>query len=104
MFTVTLLAAMPAAIVTTRDSADWWHAYSTLPTITMLLLLTVVSTLGAYLLMNRWQRHVGATAAGLIYCGEPIFASAFALFVPGIFSAWAALNYSNESVTAKLLG
>jgi hypothetical protein len=54
-------------------------------------------------MMNHWQRHVGATLAGLIYCIEPVFASAFALFLPGWFSEWAGVRYPNETVTLNLL-
>lgn len=65
--------------------------------------LTVFSTLGAYLLMNTWQPRITATEAGLIYCVEPIFGSVFALFLPGLFSVWAAIVYPNENATPHLL-
>jgi hypothetical protein len=54
-------------------------------------------------LMNRWHRHVGATLAGLIYCVEPVFTSAYALFLPGLLSAWAGIRYANETLTPHLL-
>lgn len=54
-------------------------------------------TLMAFLWMNRWQRHVSATTAGLIYCLEPVFATALALVLPGIYSRIAGINYLNES-------
>ena len=60
-------------------------------------------TLLAFLWMNRWQRHVTATTAGLIYCFEPVFASVQALFLPGVFSGWAGLSYTNETLTTRLL-
>lgn len=44
-------------------------------------LLLVFCTLFGYVLMNRWQREVSATEAGLIYCVEPLFASLFAIAV-----------------------
>lgn len=65
--------------------------------------LTLLSTIGAFLLMNRWQPKISATEAGLIYCFEPIFGSAMALFLPAWFSAWAAINYPNEHITWMLL-
>lgn len=67
------------------------------------LLLTLVCTVGAYWLMNIWQPKITATEAGLIYCVEPIFASGFALFLPGWFSAWAGIDYPNERATWTLL-
>ncbi len=68
----------------------------------MTLLLTVVCTLTAFMLMNRWQPKVTATEAGLIYCAEPVWGSLMALVLPGIFSVWAGITYANESVTKSL--
>lgn len=65
--------------------------------------LTVFSTLGAYILMNTWQPKITATEAGLIYCIEPIFGSAMALFLPGLFSVWTGINYPDELATLNLL-
>ncbi len=65
--------------------------------------LTVVCTLTAFLLMNRWQPKVTATEAGLIYCAEPVFGSLMALVLPGLFSVWGEIGYANESVTRSLL-
>ncbi|MBI3879579.1 MAG: DMT family transporter [Verrucomicrobia bacterium] len=103
MFAVMALAGLPAALATARAPGDWLRAYSTAPTLGFLAILVGFCTLGSYVLMNRWQRHVGATVAGLIYCVEPVFASAFALFVPAWFSAWAGVDYGNETLTKNLL-
>ncbi|MEO7599903.1 MAG: DMT family transporter [Opitutus sp.] len=65
--------------------------------------LTLFCTLGAFLLMNTWQPKISATEAGLIYCFEPIFGSAMALFLPGLFSVWAGINYPNEQATLNLI-
>jgi drug/metabolite transporter (DMT)-like permease len=67
------------------------------------LTLTVVCTIGAFSLMVNWQPRITATEAGLIYCVEPVFASVFALFVPALLSAWAAIDYPNESATWSLV-
>lgn len=67
------------------------------------LALTVVCTIGPFSMMNKWQPRITATEAGLIYCVEPLFASIFALFLPGIFSVWAAVNYANEGATWSLV-
>jgi hypothetical protein len=52
--------------------------------------------------MNRWQPHVTATEAGLIYGIEPVMASVFALFLPAVLSQFAKLNYANEHITRHL--
>jgi hypothetical protein len=54
-------------------------------------------------MMNRWQKFVTATEAGLIYCVEPFIASVLSLFLPAIFSVWASVHYANEQFTARLL-
>jgi drug/metabolite transporter (DMT)-like permease len=103
MFFVMVLVCLPVAVATTREPADWLRAYSTPATWGLLGILVVFCTLMAFLLMNHWQRHVGATLAGLIYCVEPVFASLFALVVPAWFGAWAAISYPNETLTTNLI-
>lgn len=103
MFAVMAVVCLPVAVLTTKHPADWLRAFNTLPTAGFLAILVTFCTLAAYVLMNHWQRHVGATLAGLLYCIEPVFASAFALFLPALFSEWAGINYVNETLTANLL-
>src|SRR5437762_267854 len=103
MFAVMALVCLPVALVTTEQRTDWIRAYSSASTIGLMGFLVVFCTFGGYLLMNRWQPHVTATQAGLIYCFEPIFASVFALFLPAWFSGWATIDYANEKLTANLL-
>ena len=67
------------------------------------LVLTLVCTVAAFTLMTRWQPRITATEAGLIYCAEPLFASVFTLFLPGLFSAWGAIDYPNERATFSLI-
>jgi drug/metabolite transporter (DMT)-like permease len=67
------------------------------------LALAVICTVGAFWLMNKWQPKIPATQAGLIYCIEPVLASVFALFLPGIFSSWASIDYPNELATWSLV-
>jgi hypothetical protein len=103
MFVVMSLMCVPVAVLTTSSPRDWLVAYQTVPTAGFLALLIGFSTLGGYLLMNRWQRHVSATEAGLIYCCEPVFASLLALVLPAWFSLWAGIDYANERLTFSLL-
>ena len=65
--------------------------------------LALVCTIGAFSIMVAWQPRITATEAGLIYCVEPIFASALALFLPALLSVWAGINYPNETATWTLL-
>ena len=65
--------------------------------------LALACTIGAFSIMVAFQPRITATEAGLIYCIEPIFASALALFLPGWLSAWAGINYPDETATWTLL-
>jgi drug/metabolite transporter (DMT)-like permease len=65
--------------------------------------LTAVCSLLAFLLMNHWQPHVEPTTAGIIYCAEPLFATAMALFMPAMLASWLQINYANEVFTPHLL-
>ena len=103
MFSSMALLCVPVAMVKAPSAGAWLAAFSTVPAMGFLAILVFPCTLGAYMLMNHWQRHVPATHAGLIYCVEPLFASLFALFLPGWFSAWAGIDYSNETFTMTLL-
>lgn len=104
MFAVIALAGVPLGWMTQQEAVHWATVYASIPTWTYLAILTVFCTLGAYRLMNRWQPVLTATQAGLLYCLEPVFASLFALFLPGIFSRWTGVAYPNEELTLALLG
>ncbi|MBK7998913.1 MAG: DMT family transporter [Verrucomicrobia bacterium] len=103
MFAVIALCTLPVATLTVGGSDDWVAAYSSAPIAGLMGVLTVFCTLGGYLLMNYWQTFLTATQAGLIYCLEPVFASLFALFLPGWFSVMARIDYPNEKVGLTLL-
>lgn len=89
-----LTAPEPAAVLVPWQSGAW---------LAFMLVLTLFCTIGSFTLMNKWQPVITATEAGLIYCTEPIFTSVMALFLPGLFSAWAGFHYANETLTWHLL-
>lgn len=91
------------AAFTAPDSAALVAPWLSPAWLSLTIILTVFCTLGAYILMNTWQPKITATEAGLIYCVEPIFGSAMALFLPAIFSVWAGIQYANEKPTLNLL-
>lgn len=103
MFAIMALSCLPTGIATTQHAADWMIALSAPHVLFFIGWLVLLCTLAAYLLMNRWQPDVTATEAGLIYCSEPLFASCFALVLPGLFSSLGGLNYANETLTLRLL-
>ncbi len=103
MFLAMAVCCLPLVVLTTPDATTSLRAYASPAACGFLALLVVICTLGGYLLMNRWQPHVTATEAGLIYCAEPVFASALSLFLPAWLSLWASLGYANETLTTRLL-
>lgn len=95
--------ALPVAWITAPNSEAMLIAGASLPAAAMLTSLAVFCTIGAFLLMNTFQRYVPATEAGLIYTSEPVFASAYALFLPAWLATWAGVAYENERFTLALL-
>ena len=88
------IGAKPADIVRAFAPASTW---------VFLVVLIGPCTLMAFLWMNRWQKHVSATHAGLIYCLEPVFATGFAFFVPALIAGFAGITYANESITLPMI-
>jgi drug/metabolite transporter (DMT)-like permease len=103
MFATVAVVFCGLAFVVAPAPADCLRPWTSGPWVGFLGLLTLFCTLGSFTLMNRWQPHITATEAGLIYCLEPVFASAMALCLPGLFSRWAGLDYANETLTWSLL-
>jgi drug/metabolite transporter (DMT)-like permease len=102
MFVITALMAVPCAFFTMRQTADIARAFDSPSVIALVIILVLFCTMTAYMMMNRWQPHVTATEAGLLYGIEPVFASIFALFLPSIISRLTAIDYANERLTLHL--
>jgi len=93
----------PVAIAHMHQAADVLVLFRTVPMVLTLAALTLVCSLFAFLMMNRWQPHVDATTASIAYCTEPIFATCFALFLPALLARFQGLEYLNETATTHLL-
>jgi drug/metabolite transporter (DMT)-like permease len=103
MFSVEAAAFCTLAAATTPGVRDLGIPWSSPVWLALTSVLTIVCTVGAFTLMNRWQPRITSTEAGLIYCIEPLFAAIFALFLPGLLSAWAFIEYPNEHATWSLV-
>ena len=103
MFAFMALFCVPGVWLTAPNAAACLRCFASPASLSFLAALVIVCTLGGYLFMNRWQREVTATEAGLIYCVEPVITSVLALFLPGLISVWTGINYANETLTARLL-
>ena len=92
--------ALLAPLVFAGGASGIFKAYTSAPVMIITVILTLFCTTYAYATMVRWQPHVTSTQAGLIYATEPVFATLWALFLPGWFSALAGIAYANEHLTA----
>jgi drug/metabolite transporter (DMT)-like permease len=92
---VTLLLA-PSRDAVLTAGASW-------PTLAFVSILALFCSVGAYLLMNHFQRKVSATEAGLIYTTEPVFTAVYALFLPAFFAGLCGFSYPNETLTPPIL-
>ena len=102
MFATMAVCLLPVAIAGSPATNAWAHAYRTPAVLTMLVILLGASTLVAFTIMNVWQPHIAPTHATLIYCAEPVFASLYALFLPGWLAQLGRFNFVNESLSAHL--
>jgi len=103
MFVVQAVIFSALSFATADKPADLIVPWTSVSWLSFTVMLTIFCTLGAYIIMNRWQPKITATEAGLIYCVEPVFASLMALALPGMFSRWAGFDYPNEQLTWHLL-
>jgi len=103
MFSLEAVIFVALAAVSAPGARAFVVPWSSPAWVGLTLALTLVCTIGAFSLMNRWQPRITSTEAGLIYCVEPLFASLFALFLPGLLSVWAAIHYPDEHATTSLL-
>ncbi|MFZ9935493.1 MAG: hypothetical protein ACO3JG_00385, partial [Luteolibacter sp.] len=89
-----LSAPTPEALIQAGAS---WSSFG------FVLILAAVCSVGAFLLMNRWQPEIGAVEAGMIYTTEPLFAAFYALFLPVWIACLTGVRNSNEVFTIELL-
>jgi len=94
--------ALLSAFVIAGGSTGAAHIYASPAVLVLTTLLAVVCTVYSYYTMTHWQPRVTSTQAGLIYAIEPVFASAWALFLPGWFSGFAGIAYANERLSWQL--
>jgi drug/metabolite transporter (DMT)-like permease len=103
MFVVEAVAALVLTLAVAPRAGDLLAPWGSATWTGFTLALTIFCTLGAFLLMNKWQPKLGPIEAGLIYCAEPVFASLLVLFLPAWFSAWGGFDYANETAGVNLL-
>lgn len=103
MFTTMSLLSLPIVAVTTHSPRDLLVCFTNPGVIGLVAALTFFCTVIAFVYMNKWQPFVTATEAAIIYGMEPVFASALALFLPGLISRATGIGYENERLTMQLI-
>jgi len=69
----------------------------------LVFFLAVFCSVLAFMGMNRYQPHISAVQASVIYSSEPVFASFFAVFLPSLLGLLAAsYGYPNEVLSLHL--
>ena len=101
-FVVSGACFIPAVIATSPTPDVGLRLYADPHHLVLLGLLAAIPTAIGMSLMFRFQRFVGAVAAGIIYCTEPLFAALFAFVLPGLLSRWLNVDYANEHLTTEL--
>jgi hypothetical protein len=97
------LFAAPLVLLSAPSAGACVRLYQSVPAVGLLAGLVLLCSLTPTFLMNRWQRGLSATEAGLVYCAEPVMVSLVSLFLPGWLSRWTGVDYANEHVTTRLL-
>jgi len=77
--------------------------YSTPATLGVGAFTTITWIVAGYWLLIAFQRFVPATQAAVILAFEPVFAAAFALFIPGWIAQLTGSAHQNETLTQSLL-
>ncbi len=103
MFLTIAVILAPVVALHTQRAGDVLVLISTVPMAATFVAATLLCSLLAFLLMNRWQPFVDATTAGIIYCAEPLFATVFALFLPALLARFMGIAYANETATSNLV-
>ncbi len=103
MFFAMALLSLPILMLSWQSVNDVLLCYSNPGVLGLALAITILCTVLAFVIMNKWQPFVPATEAAIIYGAEPVFASLMALFLPEIISRLTGIDYPNERVTAQLV-
>ena len=76
--------------------ALWSGLLVDVPFLALVLVMSVFCTVLAFYWMNKYQARVAPAQAALIYTLEPIFATVWAMFLPGLISPLIRLDYPSE--------
>ncbi len=98
----TALASVP--IHSGHAWQSWLKLFLSPLFIGIVLFLALFCSVVAFLGMNKYQPQITAVQASIIYSSEPVFASSWALFLPGVLGVIETkIGYPNEIISAQLV-
>jgi drug/metabolite transporter (DMT)-like permease len=103
MFAGIAVLFIPISLILAPHPGAFRSAGASIESFVLIAALAVFCSVGAYLLMNTWQRRIGATEAGLIYTTEPVFTALFVLFLPALLGTFIGKPYANESFSNLMI-
>ena len=105
--TFTLLHSVALQAVPLHREAPWssWAMLYFSPNFRgIILFLAIFCSVVAFVGMNKYQPHITAVQASVVYSTEPVFASLWALFLPSLLGILdAKIGYPNESISMPLI-
>ncbi len=91
------------AVATCREPAHLFTPYASPGWVAMVIATAVLGTAGPFVLINRWQRFIAPTEAGLLYSFGPVVAALTEVVLPAPLSRWTGIAYANQPLTPVLL-
>ena len=105
--TFSLLHSVALQSLPIHSAAPWasWQTLFFSPTfVGIILFLAIFCSVVAFVGMNKYQPHISAVQASVVYSTEPVFASLWALFLPSLLGSLdSKMGYPNEHVSPPLL-
>jgi len=102
MFATMFVVTLPVRFASARGPSDLAIPLAAPGALWYFAVVIALPTIGSFVLMNRFQRRVTASEAGIIYATEPVFASAFAMILPAWISRISGISYANETLDARI--
>lgn len=103
MFLMEAVLFSAIAGATVRDPVHLASPFTSPAWNALLLTATVLGTAGPFLFINRWQRFVTPTEAGLLYSFGPVVAALAETMLPAGIGRWTGLAYPNQPLTIALV-
>jgi len=88
--------ASQAASPQTPPLSSWLDLLTNKSFLSLTLITSLLCTVLAFFLMNKYQGFLPPSYAALIYTSEPVFATLWAMLLPDLISPWVGVNYKSE--------